>query len=259
MLNSKIESKYFYKILISFFLVIAFTIAVVSSILYINFERISKELIFKTTKSKLFQSSYSIKFQSEYVEGLALRMNEDDSITRLFNASKLSFSDLNKSTNVLDSYRFSSQMIHSIYLIDKNDSKVFITADQTNQIAPIESFYDQNILQYVNNHIKFNKLTPIPRTVSILAGNGTLQTSNVYSYIYYNSFDYSDDISNFVVINVSSSWMFNTLKLMDDEMVEKNTFIVDNSGNIVFSSDTSNTLKGNYINRTIKCNAYRLV
>lgn len=253
MLKFKTENGYFYRILISFFLVITFTISVVSSILYINFESIAKELIFKTTKSKLYQSSYSIKFQSEYVEGLALKIVADNQIKKLLSSSSLNAIDTNAALNVLNNYRYSSPMIHSIYVINKYDSTIYISASGIqNMISSPGSFYDKDILKYFSDLKNYKKLSPIPRSISILSGNGNTETSKVYSYMYYDSYTNYKNIENIIIINVSASWMFNTLKLMDDDKtVEKNTLIVDQNANTVFSSAPTDSEHEGYVSRII--------
>lgn len=237
----KTDKHFFYRMLISFSIVITLTIAILSSILYINFENISKKQVFETTRSNLYQSSYSINYLAEYVEGLALQIVSDKSIISLMSPTSKDPVEYSYSLDRLQNYRYVSQMLHSVYVYNRKTSSVFFSAStDLNMISNAKDFFDKEILEYIPNLHNYKRLSPIPRTINVPSSSDRIESSTVYTYIYYDLFSNSNYADNIVILNISSSWLFNTLQSMEDNPNdEKYTFIIDNTGKTVFSNDSS--------------------
>jgi two-component system, response regulator YesN len=256
----KTDNKFFYKMLITFSIIVALTVAVLSSILYINFENITTNLIYSTSKEKLYQSSYSVKFLSEIVEGTAMNINSDNAVKSLMLTSLLDPIEMNHALGRLQAYRFASPMIHSIYVYNRRTSEIFVSASSNvNMISNLTDFYDKEILDQLPEIHNFKRFSPIPRRVKVPTVDGATEDSNVYTYIYYDLYSNTNFTDNIVILNISASWLFNTISAMDvDSNIPKETLIIDGTGKTVFSLDPNkielNLDEENYIKRILNSN-----
>ena len=239
-LLTKINSNYLARTMLSFSLLIVITIFILSSVLYINFIDISKKLIYDGTRTNLEQASVSIKFLSEYVEGVASQVISDKAIMRLVSNSAQDPIQLNDSLNRLNNIRYSSPMVQSIYVYNKQLSNFYVTAAETNSLFPSSVFFDQEILEYISKLREYKRMSPIPRRIQMSSTNGTAQLHDVYTYIYYDSFATSDNVDNIIIMNISSRWLFNAFEHMEEYTtltnLTKNTLIIEKGGKVVFST-----------------------
>jgi two-component system, response regulator YesN len=235
---NKMKESYFGHIMLSFSILIVLTIFILSSVLYINFIEISKRLIYDGTRANLEQTSVSIKFLSEYVEGVASQVTSDKAIMRLVSNSFQDPIQLNDSLNRLNNIRYSSPMVQSIYVYNKELSNFYVTAAEANSLFPSKVFFDQEILDYISRLHEYKRMSPIPRRIQMTSPNGVAQIHDVYTYIYYDSFVTSGNVDNIVIMNISSRWLFNAFQYMEQRGdSDNNTFIIDSKGRVVFSSD----------------------
>lgn len=248
--NFKPPHKLYRNILLALTVSIAITIFVLSSILYLTFERVGLNNIHSFIKDGLSQISYSTTFMRDIAKSLSLQIYFNENI------SKLSYSLLDEreeylvevqAAEQLRSYRNTTPFIHSIYVYNSKKD-VFYTSLVNLEKVELEnkhSFFDQDIIKMMRNIKNYKRLTPIPRKIAnpypkYVEGTFT----NVYTFLFYDAPEESDVLDEHIIIlNISEEWLRKIIDQMDTEP-QSNTFIIDSKGTMVIS-DEKNTILTN--------------
>lgn len=250
--------KLYRNILLAFTISITTTIFILSTILYISFERVGLKTIHSFVKDGLTQISYSATYMNDLAKSLSLQIYFNDNITKL---SYLSLPDIREeylATEQLTSYRNTAPSIHSIYVYNAKRDTFYTSMVNMEKIEPDrqKSFFDQEIVGMMHNLGKYKRLTPIPRKIPNpypeLSKNAY---TNVYTFLFYDSPEESaqqDD--HIIVLNISEDWLRKMMEQLDIEP-QSNTFIIDSKGTLVIrdnSHDILTSLSGQpYIERIL--------
>lgn len=235
---------FFSKLFLSFALTIAFTIFIVSSFLYLSFEKIGVTVINSYIKDSLSQVSYSTTFMSESAKSLALQIYFDPAVSLLTYYYEPSFIEKTSAMKRLGSFSKTAPFIHSIYVYETK-REVFYTSLFFLSNADIKknAFFDKGFLDILDHLKDYKRLTPIPRNMPNLYPQFIEgEFSSVYTFVFYDLPEDSKILDNrIVVMNISEEWMRNIVDSMDMEP-HSNIYIVDNTGTTVISNEQNTML-----------------
>ena len=222
------------KILLYITLTMAITIFLLSSILYINFERVSLPVIHKTVQDNLSQISYSINFINDYAKNFGIQVYFDGQITGLLYGNPDSF-DLNESLNKLSSLCITSPFIKSIYVWNKQIEKIYSSTGTYSCYAKSD-FFDQEILGIIDNYKVYKNLTPIPRRIHLSNTSASNEKwENVYSFFICDMPSKTNQLDSAVILNISEKWLKNIIAALNS-FPDSETFIIDKNGRLVIST-----------------------
>lgn len=226
--------KFYAKMLMLFIITVFVTIFVLSTVLYLNFENIALQLIYKSVSTNLSQTSQSASIMTATAKSLCTQIYYDKNISKLLYNDDLSIIEMTAALSQLNSYRETSPFIDSIYIYSGRTGTFYVNSAYTkNPIISKADFYDKEIIDIIDGkHKQYTPFYPLPRRIELDESTGA--TSNIYTYIKYDALR-KDSLDYAVVVNISETWLH---KVVDGLIAnsEDNTFIIDNRG--VISSNS---------------------
>lgn len=208
------------------------TTLIVSSILYLSFEKIGLSLVHSSIKESLNQVSYSTTYVSKSVKTLAFQIYFETDIQKLMLFDSVSIQEQNSALSKLNHYETKTPFIHSVYIYN-GKSQSFYSSISSGPYTK-ENFSDQGAVDFIDNFSQYKPFMPIPRRLfeSSIMDKGYY--SNVYSFIFYERPSPNAKPDKAIILNVTEGWM---REIMDSLDIGKdaNTFIIDNKGMIVNS------------------------
>lgn len=219
------------KIFISILSVIIVTTVVLSSVLYVNFERIATRQLYDGTMEQLSLIRQNATIMKNSSHALAKQLYSDQFISGLLHYQNPDITDLSIALNQLNYYRFTMPYITSIYVYNRAASTFYTAAnfDVHNSVIHEDQFPDQPILELLNSPLDITR--PVPRSLSF-DGPYLNKTENYYTFFYYDTLFAADNV---VVLNISELWL-NQIISGTLSRSETNIFIIDENGKLI--SDT---------------------
>lgn len=234
------QVNFFAKIFYSFVVCIAITIFVLSSILYINFEKISLTQTNTYIKDNLNKVSSSTNFMMDSAKLLLVQLLYDRDILALLHSSSLEENEINTYRRRLSSYRNATPFLHSIYIYNSLQNRIY--TDQSNKsYFSMEDFSDKNIFNLIEDTRKIYHLLPYPR---IIKSDNTLSFNvyyNVYTFILYETPYNHSSQDNSIILNISEDQLRSNIKTLDSNK-QGDTFIINGKGNLVISNNNKKML-----------------
>lgn len=217
-----------------FFLVsVVLIIAVLSAILYVNFERIMLNKLYGSELEVLSQISFSLNYLRESSLNTSMQIYSNPDIAPLLFYSRPDERTLLDSLNRLSIYRRAATFISSIYIYNRVAGKIYADSNiASDTVFGIDDFYDHGALEIIRNYRQYDWFAPIPRKIPIYLREN--KTDNVYSFVFYDTSVRKKDLDYAIVLNVSAAWLNDLIKSLD-ALSQKEVIIVDRHG-IVFSS-----------------------
>ena len=251
----KSDNNIFSNIFLSFTVWTVVIIFLLSTVLYFNFEKIYLISIQSSIKDSLSQVSYSSSYMSETAKRLATQIYFDLRISKLFYNYDLSFDDVKKALDQVNSYKSCYPYVYSIYLYNSNLQN-FYTSLGTLGIISKKDFFDKEIVTLISNHNTNIKFSPIPHKIpDSFSLDSKDFVSNVYTYIFRDSTNPANISDNVVILNISQDWIREIIQSLDANSAQ-NTYIIDTKGILVNSNIKENSftdLSGNaYIQNILK-------
>lgn len=235
--NLRKPNKLFKSILLSLTFSTIATILILSFILYFNFEKIGCNLIYSFSKDSLTQASFSADFMVRTAKMFSLQISNNANFAKLLYYPMLGASELKFPLEQFNNYRLSNiSIIHSIYIYNKR-ADAFYTTVPTNAfcIQKTDVFFDQEIMQILNNINSYKHLKVIPRHIEVpYLNNSEKQPANIYSYVQGDNPN-SGHYNSAIIINISEEWVRSLMDSLNTNP-KNNTFIIDNTGNMVISN-----------------------
>jgi len=224
------------KIFISLILVMIVTILILSTGLYMNFEKIVQSEIFASEKSSLSQVSYSVDTVVEYLKYLSLQIYVDKQLTSLIYYSNPDIEDIDKGLTKLAGIGNVMSFIQSIHIYNSLTGQFYSSGQAVkDKISDKNNYIDQDTLNIINTYKKSKLNVPIPRNIPLTYINSKLIRSPGYTYIFTETSKEISKIENAIIINLSKSWLEDKIsQLGKDE--KNNTLIMDDSGIVVVGS-----------------------
>lgn len=237
---------FYTKVFIYVTLSISTTIVVVSSILYINYEKITLQLVHSSVKDNLSHISYSASVMVDAVKTQTMQIYLDSSISSLFYPNGLDAVEQRTALERLNMYHNTIPNIHSIYIYN-GSTEMFYTDVLTMPEYSAQSsaaFFDQEAKTLIDHFKDYEIFSPIPRKIpSPIPGYRDTQYSNVYSFIFYDTPANQDKLSRVLILNISESWMRQIINSLDMNVnTDSNIFIIDMNGKLVNTSNKDHFL-----------------
>ncbi|MFD2329876.1 AraC family transcriptional regulator [Cohnella sp. GCM10020058] len=205
-----------------------------SSLMFVNSEQHSVKLVRTYSTEELSQISYSTNFMFEAAKMTLLQLYSNPSVLKLMNQTDLGELETASLLSQVGLVKINLPFVNSIYIYNSRAQRMYFDG----KAFPAASFPDQEIVQRLKSGAVDN-LRPIARRIKS-PGNYTSpvfdeeQKDDVYSFVFYDS--KSSQIDNAIVLNVSQSWLKNTIDSMDPR-TSGDTVIADSAGLIALGND----------------------
>ncbi len=230
------------RIFLFFLITVVLIIAVLSAILYVNFENILLSRISGSELDILSQISFSLTYLRQSSLNTCMQVFSNPDIAPLLFYGELEGRTLLDSLNRLSLYRRATTFISSIYIYNRVAGRVYADSNVgADTVFSLDDFYDRGALDIIRNYRQYGWLAPIPRTVPLYQREA--RTDKVYSFLFYDTAAGKADLDNAIVLNVSATWLTDLIRSMDSPSLMKNTLIIDHAGTVFSSTDQGDFLK----------------
>lgn len=219
------------KIVLSVLTVLIVTTSVLSSVLYLNFERIATGQLYDSTMEQLSLIRQNAAIMKNSSHALSKQLYSDQFIAQLLHYSEPRVAELTQALTQLNYYRFTMPYITSIYIYNRENHTFYTAAnfESANSVLKEEEIADKQIVELVNGAMDIAR--PVPRSLSF-EGLHVEKSENYYTFLYFDTLLKADSI---VVLNISELWM-NQIISGTLSRSDSNIFIIDENGTLV--SDT---------------------
>lgn len=256
-INFKSDNSIYKKILIYITVSIVATIIIVSSVLFINFEDITRSIIYNSSKDNLSKISYSSTVMNDSAKTTLLQLYSDPDISKLLLTYSPDAIEFKKAASSLSIYHNIMPYIHSIYIYNGLTNTVYTDLSElpAYQVMDTKNFFDLDIIKLLKKYSSSNNIPPIARQLPVpLPSFNETRTANVFTYILNIQNGNSEKLNSAIILNVSEAWIRKIIETIDSE-INNNTFVVDNQNRVVstvpmfnFLSNISDT---NYMKKII--------
>ncbi|TYP73971.1 AraC family transcriptional regulator [Paenibacillus methanolicus] len=231
------DNRYYGKFFLAMTVSIVLTIAVLSVILYVHFERISLKQAYDGTMERLEQTTQEASVMSVTAATFAKQIYSDPHVANLLNFPDADAIEVSTAVKQLNNYRETSPFIDSIYVYNAKARAFYVSSDMSVPAVFAEAeFYDQEMADMATRLNEFETLMPIPRKLMIegLAGNIAEKERDTYTFLLYDTLTRSGR-KNVVVVNIKETQLH---KLIDGSLTNDatNSFVIDADGKLVSSS-----------------------
>ncbi|MGZ9583806.1 AraC family transcriptional regulator [Paenibacillus marinisediminis] len=230
------HKKVYVRILFGLIACVITTLLITSTILYMNFESIALKQVYRSDSNSLDQIKAELSNMTETVTSLSSQIYRDSAVSKLLYYPNLNIYDVIFAQQQLDNYRASLPFIESIYVYNAKSNQFYISSNNArNGLQPKSELDDDGILDLFKNFKEHLPFQPIPRTYNI----GSVETIPVSSYTYlcYSIIDDNNDLNAAVVVNISASWLGLRMDQSEKEVLENNTFIINQDGILYSGND----------------------
>lgn len=222
------------KIFLLFVAIVMAANIVTSSSMYVNSERHSAKLVQIYSAEELSQISYSTNFMFEAAKMTLLQLYSNPAVLKLMNQTDLGELETASLLSQVGLVNINLPFVNSIYIYNNRAHRMYFDG----KAFPDTSFPDQDMIRRLESGT-IDNLRPIARRIQS-PGNYTstvpddAQYDDVYSFVFYDS--KSNQIDNAIVLNVSQSWLKNTIDSMGPR-TSGDTVIVDSAGLIALGNE----------------------
>ena len=197
-------------------LAVVATIVVISTVFSVTFERIITDQTATLVEANLAQVRTAVAGLNDSVQRIATQVFFDTTIRRLFLNRAPGDAERSDALDQLDTYRFTSAAVESLYLYNKTTATVYVSSDHVaNKVQPAAGFFDNDLLALVRSYPYERPLAPVARSIPLGdAPDAVGQTYSGYTFLYFDSLSPSAS-ANLVVINVSQAGITRVLAGID--------------------------------------------
>lgn len=233
------DNRYYGKILAFTTVSIFLTITILSSILYLSFERIALQQTYDQTLDSLAQTTQEASVMAVTAATFAKQIYSDQHIANLLNFPDISAVDITTAVKQMTNYRETSPFIDSIYIYNAISRTFFVSSDMNvSAVFSEDEFYDNEMKEMIGHLNDYETLMPIPRKLRIegLAGNIAEKERDTYTFLLYDTLT-QQDRKNVIVVNIKETQLH---KHIDGSLTNdaSNTFLIDKEGRLVSNSWT---------------------
>lgn len=226
--------KVYTRILLSFIVGIVITLLISSTILYVNFERIALQQVYRSDLNSLQQTSSELSKISQAAKSVSQQIYQDYMVAPLLYYPTPNIYDYTVAMSQLSSYRAALPFIESIYIHNTKSREIYSSTEKGSGRYELTDFVDTEIIRILDNFQDYLPFNPIPRMYKAYKP-GAIEFSNVSSYTYlcYNALN--KDLDYVVVVNIKESWVNDNISSSDHEAGEQ-TIIINKEGTLYSSS-----------------------
>jgi AraC-like DNA-binding protein len=216
---------YFMKMVLWISMAILIIIVVLSTVVYINSQKLFVQNQYSANQKILYQVKYNMKFMDQTISSLSNSLYLNSDVMAIMYAKQENIVDVaNRLNKVSSSVTSANPYIHSISIYNPN-------LDHTYHAGTPMFFKDQMIYAIYHSNQLPTKLKPIFRDIKKLI-NGKSEPEYVFSYFIYEATREDMKPDGVVVINVQPEWLLENIKQINmiDKQKGDNIFILDQSG-----------------------------
>lgn len=237
------NQKLYLKIFMPLILCIVTTLLIVSTVLYINFEKVASNQIYLANIKNLEQVSAEVSIMANMGVTLSNQIYQDPSVSKLLYFKEPEVFDLSLAISQLKNYRLSVPYIDSIYVYNSNTDTIYTEsslgeATQNNY----KEFSDKQVTNVLGNYRNYKPYIPIPRKQ--LNTNGI--EKYYYTFIMYNVIT-GNKLDSAIITNLSEDWIHSAINGKSDAKVS-DTFIMDSKG-VLVSNGVNFPMLSDYSNK----------
>lgn len=214
-------------------LVVIITVLVQAS-MYSYFVKLYTNVLCDVESDVLEQKSNNLLYLTENIKSLNNVVRLNDIIMQLCYKEDFDTFELIQAQNQLDTVRISSNLVQSIYLINKNTKEVHVTMDKGNRLYSFDEFYDRDIFEYMGNIKSYGTYTPVARDLTMSDG----KTMPVLTYYLYDYFLESETMDEIILINVPIGWLEKKIDAKEAGYYQdgNDLIVVDGDSQVVLST-----------------------
>lgn len=204
------------------------TILVVSTILYVNFEKEASMQIYLANMKSLEQVSREVNSLANSARTVSSQIFQDVNVAKLLYYSDPDVYDLGPALRQLSNYRFSIPSIASIYVYNSITGTLYIEGGSMGTIEKKDDgFTDLEVIRMIDHFHDYSPFNPTPRVY--VDDNGV--TKHYYTFLMYNLLT-GEKLNGAVAINISAEWIQGIIH-DDSDRASGETFIMDGNGRVV--------------------------
>lgn len=224
------------RILLTIIVLVCLTELITSIALYAIFEKIMQYEIYVSESDNLTQASYSAEVLFDNAKAAAKQIYYDRDISALRLYQNLTPDVISNELSNLESYKFLTDFISSIYIYNGKASAIYTTSAPNHQsFDSISSFFDKDIAYYIENYNQYPCLVPISRKILQWSSGSESAYSNVYTFIIFENPGKNHAIDSAVVLNVDEAWMKRTVNQLSSQATQ-DTLIINSHGQMIIDS-----------------------
>jgi AraC-like DNA-binding protein len=246
-LFTKKNSQLYIKLFLSLITCIVVTTIISSSVLYVKFRDIARNIVYSDNLDSMAQTSNEVSTMTEMARTLSSQIYSDLYISKLLYFSEPDVYDITPAINQLGSYKVSMPFIDSIYLYNSSTETFF--ASTNNEDKNIDgllgsthektNFADRDIIRLIDNIEQYRIYEPIPRCFTFDVPGSEFYSC--YTFLYYDPFAYDETSSGVVFVNIAESWIHDVMTASAKSPLS-DTFIIDSTGRLASNSKNDRML-----------------
>lgn len=232
------KNRVFLKILITTSFCIVSVVILMALSMYFSFNKMSVERSDWESIASFRQIEQITARMTETARAMALNVLMDYDCSAMLTATsprQLDYFSENRIVNRIKYYRDINSYIHSIYLYNR-PLNVIYSSENNRKVDVDGNFFDNEIIEIINDFDKYEFLHPIRRTVP--SEDGT-QDKMVMTYILSET-GKQNNLDNAVIINISQDWLYSLVDNMSG-MEESSILVLSQDGNVLadYKKDSS--------------------
>lgn len=237
------NSQVYIRLFLSLIICIIIAVMISSSVLYIKFQDIASNQVYKFNLNSLAQTNKQVSMMTEIAKTVSYQIFSDMYLSKLLYYSSPDIYDIRPAMDQLGNYRISLPFIDSVYIYNAASKTFFVsTNNQNTQITgnlagahDKSSFIDKDIINIIDNIDNYKPFTPISRNFSYSISDSN--SYSLYTFLCYDPLSLNTANNGIVVVNISEKWIRDVMTA-DSKSSFSDTFIVDSSGKLVSNSNT---------------------
>jgi two-component system, response regulator YesN len=231
--NTEKKRTFFSKLLFTFLAVITVTIVLVSSILYVNFEKIAIKQANTYVTDNLLKVCSGTQFMVDWVKLMLIQMYRDNDIQNMLFDNAPDPVQISNASNRLASYQASSPFFRSIYLYNGGIDTIYYPGENVFSFDR-NSFHDSEVFNYLDDRSSRLHMTPIPRVIGNLSNNVEIK-HNVFTFIMFDNPSSITSYPNAVILNFSEDLLKDIIKTLNPNK-KGEIVVIDEEGRTMISS-----------------------
>lgn len=256
-------SKTFTKMLITYILIIIFTIISISIILYFNFSKAAIEDIQKNTQEKLSQNINQLEFINNQVTAVGFQLLNDSNVI-----SALYSKELNKTNNYITNNYLTNLKLIQVVNINPMISSIYVYNDENKSFISslgIENYnqMENKMRDIVKNYSEKDKLKFIPSTFINKTRIGVDYNDKIISMVFGEYLNINSDNKNIsssrsmVIINLKAEYI---QKIFTKQYNSNNSniILINKGGDVISDSNftyfSKNISKVEYVKSILSSN-----
>ena len=229
--------RYLIKIMIPFSVVVVFITLLFQGSMYSYFVKTYSGVLCDVESDVLEQKSNNLLYLTENIKSLNNSIRLNRIVMKMCYEKELDIYELIEAQTQFDTIRISSDLIHSIYIVNKKAKEIHISSDQINSLATYSNFFDQDIFSYMEDINSFGTYTPVARKITMANG----KEIPVLTYFLYDYFIQTKSIDGIIIINVPIDWLEKKKHTKTTEPDPENSriMVIDDDGSLILDSGGS--------------------